>query len=197
MGVKIGHALTAERGHPRNQRPALAPEHEAPAPGVGTGCGRGPPKIGGVGQIEQRPSWAEHTADALAVAGFRRGGARQAIVELLDAQPCALSAGEIEEALGQRGRVVSRASVYRVIEELEGIGVLQRVEVGHDSVRFEPVREGTGHHHHLVCERCGRLQPFSDAGIERAIARLSDRLPAQVSEHEIVIRGSCEACLSS
>jgi Fur family ferric uptake transcriptional regulator len=59
------------------------------------------------------------------------------------------------------------------------------------------VRDGAGHHHHLVCERCGRLEPFSDAGIERAIARLSDRLPARVSEHEIVIRGSCEACLRS
>jgi Fur family ferric uptake transcriptional regulator len=90
---------------------------------------------------------------------------------------------------------VSRASVYRVIEELEQIGVLQRVEIGQESVRFEPVREGPGHHHHLVCERCGRLEPFSDAGIERAIRRLSERLPARVSEHEIVIRGSCEACL--
>jgi len=150
-----------------------------------------------VAKIEQRPTWAQRTTDALALAGFRRGGAREAIVELLDAQPCALSAAEIEDALGERGRVVSRASVYRVIEELEGIGVLQRVEVGQDSVRFEPVREGAGHHHHLVCERCGRLQPFSDAGIERAIRRLSDRLPARVSEHEIVIRGSCEACLRS
>jgi Fur family transcriptional regulator, ferric uptake regulator len=150
-----------------------------------------------VGQIEQRSSWADRTADALALAGFRRGGARQAIVELLDEQPCALSAAEIEDALGERGRGVSRASVYRVIEELEGLGVLQRVEVGHDSVRFEPVRDGAGHHHHLVCDRCGRLQPFSDAGVERAIARLSDRLPARVSEHEIVIRGSCDSCLSS
>ena len=150
-----------------------------------------------MGHTEERASWGERTADALAVAGFRRGGARQAIVELLDEQPCALSAAEIEGALGDRGRVVSRASIYRVIEELEGIGVLQRVEVGQDSVRFEPVREGAGHHHHLVCEECGRLQPFSDPGIERAIATLSDRLPARVSEHEIVIRGSCEACLDA
>jgi Fur family ferric uptake transcriptional regulator len=150
-----------------------------------------------VEEIDQRPTWAERTADALALAGFRRGGAREAIVELLGEQPCALSAAEIEDALGDRGRTVSRASVYRVIEELEGIGVLQRVEVGQDSVRFEPLREGPGHHHHLVCERCGRLQPFSDPGIERAIMRLSDRLPARVSEHEIVIRGSCETCLDS
>jgi Fur family ferric uptake transcriptional regulator len=143
---------------------------------------------------QQQSAWSEHATHALAGAGYRRGGARSAIVDLLGEQPCALSAAEIEQQLRVRSRSVSRASVYRVIEELERIGLLQRVEVGHGSVRFEPVREGPGHHHHLVCERCGRLQPFSDEGLERAIRRVSERLPVRVSEHEIVLRGACEAC---
>lgn len=143
---------------------------------------------------EPRTSWAEAATQALAGAGYRSGGARRAIVQLLDEQACALSAAEIEQALARGARAVSRASVYRVIEELERIGLLQRVEVGHGSVRFEPVRHGAGHHHHLVCERCGRLEPFSDDGLERAIRRVSDRLPLQVSEHEIVIRGACSDC---
>ncbi len=146
---------------------------------------------------DSRSSWAEDATSALAGAGYRRGGARRAIVELLDEQSCALSAAEIEQALGLRDRAVSRASVYRVIEELERMGLLQRVEVGQGSVRFEPVRHGPGHHHHLVCERCGRLEPFHDDGLERAIRRLSDRLPLRVSEHEIVIRGACEVCEGS
>jgi Fur family ferric uptake transcriptional regulator len=143
---------------------------------------------------EQRSSWARSATQALAGAGYRSGGARRAIVELLDAQACALSAAEIEQALAGGERAVSRASVYRVIEELERIGLLQRVEVGQGSVRFEPVRHGAGHHHHIVCERCGRLQPFSDDGLERAIRRVSDRLPVQVAEHEIVLRGECAEC---
>jgi Fur family ferric uptake transcriptional regulator len=61
-------------------------------------------------------------------------------------------------------------------------------------VRYEPVRRGHGHHHHLVCDHCGRLQPFTDDALERAIRRLSDRVPLRVSEHEIVIHGACETC---
>jgi Fur family ferric uptake transcriptional regulator len=143
---------------------------------------------------DQRSDWRARATQALQVAGYRSGGARRAIVELLDEQSCALSAAEIEQALRERSRTVSRASVYRVVEELERIGLLQRVEVGHGSVRFEAARHGEGHHHHLVCDRCGRLQPFSDEGLERAIKRVSETLPLDVSEHEIVIRGACDAC---
>ena len=138
--------------------------------------------------------WATRAAQALSDAGYRRGGARRAILELLDEQTCALTALEIQHALGARKREVSRASVYRVMEELTEIGLVQRVETGHPMVRYEPVRSGPGHHHHLVCDRCGRLEPFTDEGLERAIRRLSDRLPLRVSEHEIVIHGACEVC---
>jgi Fur family ferric uptake transcriptional regulator len=143
------------------------------------------------------PTWAARAASALSDAGYRRGGARGAILELLDEQPCALSAVEIEQALLERKREVSRASVYRVMDELEEIGLVQRVEIGQGMVRYEPVRDGSGHHHHLVCDQCGRLQPFTDDGLERAIHRLSEHLPLRVSEHEIVIHGACETCAAS
>jgi Fur family transcriptional regulator, ferric uptake regulator len=152
------------------------------------------PRIRRVAPTAQRISWAEQAAQALTAAGYRRGGARRAILELLDEQPCALSAVEIEEQLASRRREVSRASIYRVMEELEAIGLVQRVEVGRGVVRYEPARHGPGHHHHLVCDRCGRISPFTDEGLERAIRRVSDTLPLQVSEHEVVIRGACERC---
>jgi len=138
--------------------------------------------------------WAAQAARALTAAGYRRGGARKAILELLGEQSCALSAVEIEQALSARNREVSRASVYRVMDELEAIGLLVLVEVGQGLLRYEPARAGRGHHHHLVCDNCGRLDAFSDDGLERAIRRLSERLPARVSEHEVVLHGECEEC---
>lgn len=142
----------------------------------------------------KRSGWAGEADTALAEAGHRRGGARTAIIELLDEQQCALSAAEIQERLQRRGREASRASIYRVMEELEQIGLLARVEVGDGTCRYEPARGPSDHHHHLVCERCGRLEPFSDPGLERAIERVSERLAAEVSEHEIVLRGACRSC---
>jgi Fur family ferric uptake transcriptional regulator len=141
--------------------------------------------------------WSERAEATLAAAGHRRGGARRALLELLDGQECALTAHEIEEALrarGRRRRMVSRASVYRILDELEQLRLVQRVETGQAMVRYERVCEHDEHHHHLVCDECGVVMPFSDPGLERAIKTLSERVPLAVSEHEIVLHGSCEDC---
>src|SRR5262249_7081225 len=81
--------------------------------------------------------------------------------------------------------------VYRILDELERVGLVQRVETGQTMVRFERVSEQTEHHHHLVCDECGQVMPFSDDELERAISRLSEKVPLSVSEHEIVLRGAC------
>jgi Fur family transcriptional regulator, ferric uptake regulator len=140
--------------------------------------------------------WVERAEVALAAAGHKHGGARRAVLELLDEQECALTALEIEEALRVRraSRRVSRASVYRVLDELERLGLVQHVETGQAMVRYERVCELEEHHHHLVCDRCGLVMPFSDARLEREIERLSKRVPLTVSEHEIVLHGACRDC---
>jgi Fur family ferric uptake transcriptional regulator len=89
---------------------------------------------------------------------------------------------------------VSRASVYRILDQLEGLGLVQRVETRQSMARFEPVREGHEHHHHLVCDLCGLVAPFADEELERTISSLSERVPLSVSEHEIVLHGACESC---
>ena len=58
--------------------------------------------------------------------------------------------------------------------------------------RYEPIRTGDGHHHHLVCDSCGTVTPFTDDGLEDAIRKLSRRVPMRVAEHEIVLHGACE-----
>lgn len=140
--------------------------------------------------------WGQDATRRLAEAGFRRGGARSAIVELLDSKSCALSAYEIEDELRAGGRKVGRASVYRVLDELAGLGVLARVEVGQDSVRYEAARSDEHHHHHMVCERCGDVAPFADPDLERAVHRLARRVSFDVAGHDIVLRGACPACLA-
>jgi Fur family ferric uptake transcriptional regulator len=140
-------------------------------------------------------SWVERAEAALAAAGRKRGGARRALLELLAAQECALTALEIEDALRARSsRPVSRASVYRILDQLEALALVQRVETGQAMVRYERVCEHEQHHHHLVCDQCGLVMPFSDPGLERAIDSLSERVPLAVSEHEIVLHGACIDC---
>ena len=140
--------------------------------------------------------WSEAALARLADAGYRRGGARRELVELLGAQTCALSALEIEQALARGSRRVSRASVYRILDELEALRMVQRVEAGSGTARYEPVRGEGDHHHHLVCDHCGALRPFSDEALERAIQSLAERVPLAVTEHEVMLHGACESCSS-
>jgi Fur family ferric uptake transcriptional regulator len=138
--------------------------------------------------------WAEQALSELAAAGYRRGGARESVIELLDGQSCALSAIEIEDALRREGtRRVARASVYRILEQLEELRLVSRVDVGHGLSRFEAARE-EGHHHHMVCDQCGDVTPFEDTALEQSIRRVTERVAFDVVEHEVVLHGACANC---
>ncbi len=139
-------------------------------------------------------SWREHTQKALREAGFRAGGARAAVLDLMSDQDCCASAQEIHESLRAKGRSVGIASVYRVLEVLSDLRLVQRVEVGDGIARFEPVLPSGDHHHHAICDDCGRVEPFSDRSLESAIEHASTRLGYSVAAHEIVLRGECADC---
>jgi len=138
--------------------------------------------------------WNDHVHAVLSQAGLKRGGARERVIELLATKPCALSAVEIEDELRASGRPTGRASVYRVLDLLVEHGLVERLEVGDGQARFERSHPGGEHHHHLVCDRCGRLVAFDDPGLERAIGRLSERLGVRIDSHDVLLRGACQRC---
>jgi Fur family ferric uptake transcriptional regulator len=140
------------------------------------------------------PDWTEHVHATLAIAGLKRGGARSRIIDVLAEQSCALTAIEVEDRLRRAGTPTARASIYRVLDLLVEHGLVERVVVGEGQARFERLHPSGQHHHHLVCDQCGRLVAFDDPGLERAIDRLSDRLGVRVESHEVLLRGDCGLC---
>lgn len=116
------------------------------------------------------------------------------MVELLAGESCCLTAEEIAARLRAGGEPVGIASVYRALDLLGEIGLVQRVEVGDGTARYESMTPGGEHHHHVLCETCGRLTPFEDDSLERAMGRLADRLEHDVRGHDVLIRGECRRC---
>ena len=139
-------------------------------------------------------AWAEHALARLETAGFRRGGARRAVIEVLAAEPCALSALDIDERLRASDRRVGRASVYRALEQLSELDLVHRLDLGAETARYERTQPGGEHHHHMVCDRCGKVLPFEDAGLERAVTKVTGGAGFEVRDHEIVLHGACDAC---
>lgn len=139
--------------------------------------------------------WTTYAHERLANEGYRRGGGRAAVIDLLDGQDCALSAQEIEDALREGERRVGRATVYRVLDELVELGLIAKVEIGDGITRFESVfPDGAEHHHHFVCSNCGKLIPFVDDDLEKAIRRLSRREGFEVEAHDVTLHGYCSDC---
>ncbi|HEX7293769.1 MAG TPA: transcriptional repressor [Solirubrobacterales bacterium] len=122
-------------------------------------------------------------------AGYRSGAARRQVVELLDGEHCAVTALELDRRLS----AVGRASVYRTLEQLERLHLVQRVDIGGDAAGYERL-DPDEHHHHFVCEECGTLSPFSSEELERAIEAIGRNAEFTVAAHDVVLRGSCAAC---
>jgi Fur family ferric uptake transcriptional regulator len=140
------------------------------------------------------PEWTQSTLESLRSRGRRDGGARRAVIELLGRQPCCLTAQEIFDQLRGEGRRVGIASVYRALEQLTRDGFVQRVDLGSGTTRFEPIHTDGDHHHHLVCDDCGKVEAFADDELERALHKVESRTGYSVAGHDVVLRGVCAGC---
>jgi Fur family transcriptional regulator, ferric uptake regulator len=140
-----------------------------------------------------RDEWRDHAREELRRAGHRSGGARSAVVDLMGRQHCCLTAQEIFDTLREDGQVVGIASVYRALDLLSRMGLVRRLDLA-DAAYYEPAHPGGEHHHHVVCDRCGKVSSFEDHALETAIERLARRLKYSVAEHDVVLRGACPDC---
>jgi Fur family ferric uptake transcriptional regulator len=135
-------------------------------------------------------TWRDATVEALHRKGLRNGGARRAVIDLLAEQNCCLTAQEIFDSLRGSDRRVGIASVYRILELLTSEGFAQRIDLGS---RYEPVWPD-GHHHHLICDSCGKVEAFEDSALERALTRVEANSGYAVAGHDVVLHGACGDC---
>jgi Fur family ferric uptake transcriptional regulator len=139
-------------------------------------------------------TWSEHAGEELRRAGFKSGGARRAVVDFLGRRDCCVSAQELHDGLRGEGRAVGIATVYRVLDQLAALRLVHRVELGEGVARFEAALPDGEHHHHLVCDDCGRVEPFSDAALERALSRVAGARGYDLDAHDVLLRGACADC---
>jgi Fur family ferric uptake transcriptional regulator len=144
-----------------------------------------------------QPVWTERALERLRAPGGRTGGARRRVVDFVGRQDCCLSVQEIHDRLRAEGGRVGLASVYRTVEGLLEAGLVQRVDLGDGVARFERSDPAGDHHHHLVCDDCGRVEPFEDEALEAALRRVAGGYGFDVAAHEVVLRGACDRCRPS
>jgi Fur family transcriptional regulator, ferric uptake regulator len=138
--------------------------------------------------------WVVHAQRELEREGYRLSGPRSAVVETLADLGCSVTAKEIADSLHSRGQDIGVASIYRTLDLLDNLRLTRRVDAAEGVARYEPIDPSGEHHHHIVCDVCGRVSPFEDPGLERAIERLAGRVDYAIDGHDVTLRGECPTC---
>jgi Fur family ferric uptake transcriptional regulator len=84
--------------------------------------------------------------------------------------------------------------VFRTLDALEGIGLVERLDL--PSGEHAYVTCERSHHHHVVCSRCGRTSEIDDAGLKAVVHQIARRTGYRVDEHRLELFGLCPACLA-
>lgn len=122
--------------------------------------------------------------------GFRLTKPRKAIVEVLESYP--RTALELHSEVTARGISVDLASVYRTLELLQQLEVVQVVDLGEGMKRFELVHD-RDHHHHVSCTHCGSIEHISIQE-ESLLNTISVQSQYQIQNHTIEFFGLCPKC---
>ena len=122
--------------------------------------------------------------------GLRVTPQRQLIFRLLEGNDRHPTAEWVYQQARSEMPTISLKTVYQTLNDLAAMGEIQALDVGTGSARFDP---NIDHHHHLVCERCGRTQ---DVIVDVSSLKLGRRQlhDFSVTSAEIVFRGLCNTC---
>ena len=100
-----------------------------------------------------------------------------------------LSAEDVYKMLLKDGTDTGLATVYRVLTQFEQAGLLIRHHFETGKAVFE-LNQG-GHHDHLVCLQCGRVEEFYDADIERRQIKVAEARGFKIHDHSLHIYADC------
>ena len=124
-------------------------------------------------------------------AGGRRTASRQAIVEAVVGAPGHVTAEQIAEEVQGRFPSVNLSTVYRTLEALEDLQVVDHVHLGHGRAVYHLADQA---HQHLFCERCERVEEVPVAKLRPLFGMLEKEYGFELDRRHFAIVGRCRSC---
>ncbi len=130
------------------------------------------------------------TVQSLKDSGLKATLPRRRILELFETSKVRhLSAEDVYKALLAEGLDVGLATVYRVLTQFEHAGLLTRQHFETGKAVFE-LSQG-GHHDHLLCLQCGRVEEFYDPDIEKRQTEIAEQRGFRIQDHSLHMYAEC------
>lgn len=119
---------------------------------------------------------------------------RKSVIELFLEECRYLGPQEIRDLLRRKSVRVGLPSVYRILEELEGAGIL--IRIGHEDRRlyYSLCRHPHIDHHHFICRRCKKVEEVDFCNFSEISRFIEKKLHGKVQRHSLHIEGLCSEC---
>jgi Fur family transcriptional regulator, ferric uptake regulator len=129
--------------------------------------------------------------DRLSAAGRRRTAPRQAIVEMLLAARGHVTADELADDVQRRFPSVNISTVYRTLDTLEDLGIVDHVHLGHGRAIYHLADDD---HQHLVCEVCESVEEIPLAKLRPLLRTIETDHGFEVDRRHFALVGVCRRC---
>jgi Fe2+ or Zn2+ uptake regulation protein len=124
--------------------------------------------------------------------GYRLTGSRRAVVEIVASSKRALSPLELFDMARARYSGLGLVTVYRTLEKLEELELIQRVHQPQGCQAF--IAAFTGHQHMILCSSCGKVEFFAGDNLEPLMQTIVEKTGYQIVEHWLQLFGTCSDC---
>ena len=124
--------------------------------------------------------------------GYRLTGARRAVVDVIQKSTRALTPLEVFDTARKKYRALGLVSVYRTLEKLEELHIIQRVHQPQGCQAF--ISANHGHEHLLLCQSCGQVTFFEGDELDNLIRTISSQTGYQIRDHWLQLFGLCKKC---
>ncbi len=122
---------------------------------------------------------------------------RQTVLQIfLDHPGEHLSAEDVHGLLRDKRSEIGLATVYRSLELLSELGILQKIEFGDGCSRYEvnTLDPTQHHHHHLICTKCGKVIEFEEDLLDDLERDIKTKTGFSVQDHQVKFFGLCKEC---
>ncbi len=124
----------------------------------------------------------------LELRGHRITDSRWRVLEAVVQAPAHFTVEDVVHLLPD----VGRATVFRTMKLLLDLNVVCRVLMEDGSLHYR--LSTRGHHHHLVCRSCGRVEDFSKCDVSSLVDELARNTAYQIEGHWLEVYGRCASC---
>ncbi len=141
------------------------------------------------------PALSETWLAKLQANGYRLTGSRRTVVEVMASSSRALSPLQVYDLARSQYSGLGLVTVYRTLEKLEELGLIQRVHQPQGCQAF--IAAFNGHQHLILCSRCGKVEFFAGDNLEPFFQQIGENTGFLVQDHWLQLFGLCTDCRSA